>query len=334
MISSWSIWLEFGVCLVVITLAGSKLSRYGDEISTKSRFSGSWVGILFLAGITSLPELITGLSAAALAELPDIASGTIFGSCVFNLFILALIDLFSNRERSFGPSGRPLQMSAVGGALLIVIAALGLLPVGSWMPSLFHIGLTTPVIVLVYFLLMRKISSLDDEEESDLPAPAGGSSGLTAVWVRFSLAGSAVVAVALWLPFVAERIGDSMSWNQTFVGNLFVALATSLPEVVVTVAAARIGAHDMALGNVLGSNLFNVLVLAIDDLAYSKGILLADSSPFHLFSAGAALLMTLLMIHGLRHGVRKSFIPRLSWISLMLLAFYLANSILLFRSQG
>ena len=87
------VWLKFLLCFVIILVAGTKLARYGDVIAEKTGLGGIWIGLVILAGVTSAPELATGVSSAALVKLPDLALGTLLGSCLFNLVILALLDI-------------------------------------------------------------------------------------------------------------------------------------------------------------------------------------------------------------------------------------------------
>ncbi len=329
------VWLEFGVCLFLIAVAGSRLSRYGDVIAEKTGLSGTWIGIVMLATVTSLPELVTGLSAVLLAEAPDIAVGSIFGSCVFNLSIIVLIDLAMRRDSVYERTSNGLIVSAAYGLILIGFAAMALLLEGpnGWLPSFGHVGITTPVIIIIYFLAMRSIFRFESEAQIDLEAPLEESyahlSLGQAAW-RYTAASAVVVGVGIYLPLVGSRLGDIMGWQDTFVGNLFIALATSLPEMVVTVAAARLGAFDMAVGNLFGSNLFNILILAINDLAYMPGSLMVAASDDHLISAMSAMLMTGLAVVGIFLSVKKR--PLLiGWVSIFLLLAYLVNSIILFR---
>jgi cation:H+ antiporter len=139
-----------------------------------------------------------------------------------------------------------------------------------------------------------------------------------------------IVAAGLWLPFVGKQMSQAMGWHSSFVGTLFVAFATSIPELVVTVAAVRIGALDMAVGNVLGSNLFDVLVVAIDDLAFVDGPLLGQVSEVHVATAVTAMMMSGIVIVGLLYRPRSRVLGTVGWVSLLLLALYALNSYVLF----
>ena len=91
-------WLQFGICALLIAFAGMKLSHYGNVIADQTGWSGSWVGLFLLATVTSLPELATGVSSVTLANQPDIAVGNVLGSCMFNLSMLALVDLLYRQD--------------------------------------------------------------------------------------------------------------------------------------------------------------------------------------------------------------------------------------------
>jgi cation:H+ antiporter len=121
-----------------------------------------------------------------------------------------------------------------------------------------------------------------------------------------------------------------MGWNNTSVGTLFVAAATALPELVVTVAALRLGATDMAIANLLGSNLFNVAILALDDLAFLRGPLLSGVSQTHPISAGCAVAMAGIVIFGLLYRPRTRLLRSVGWVSLGLFTVCLLNSYLLY----
>ena len=110
-----------------------------------------------------------------------------------------------------------------------------------------------------------------------------------------------------------------MGWSRSFVGTLFMAFVTTLPEIAVTLSAVRPRALDMAIGNLLGSNLFNVTVLAIDDIFYARGPLLADVSPVHAGTAVPATVMTGRVMIGLVMRPQGHALRFLNWISVELL---------------
>jgi cation:H+ antiporter len=328
------IWLSLAACLTVIGVAGVRLSRYGDIIAEKSGLSRGWVGLILLATVTSLPEMVTGLSAVTIAKAPDIAVGDILGSCVFNLLIIVLLDFLYRKESVYTRARQGNVLSAGYGIALIGFAGFNLLLYRDVaFPSIGHVGLYTPVILLLYLLAMRSLYRYEQaqvseyvEERADLYPDMSLKQAIRG----YVMAAVAVVAAGIWLPFIATDLAEVMAWEQSFVGTLFVAAITSAPEVVVTVAALRMGAVDLAIGNLFGSNLFNIVLLAIDDLAYLPGPLFADVSISHAASAFSAMMMSGLAVVGLVLRPQSRVLRSVSWISVLLLVVYLLNTLFLY----
>lgn len=328
------IWLALAVCLVVIGAAGVQLSRYGDIIAEKSGLSRGWVGMILLASVTSLPELVTGLSAVTVANVPDIAVGNILGACVFNLGFIVALDFLHRKESIYTRARQGNVLAAGYGVVLIGFAGFNLLLYrDAAMPALGHVGLYSPVILVFYFLAMRSLYRYEQAQLSDyVDERAERHAGVTLRQaVRgYVLAALAVVAAGIWLPHIAGDLAAVMGWKQSFVGTFFVAAVTTTPEMVVTLAALRLGAIDLAIGNLFGSNLFNIAILAIDDLAYLPGPLLADVSIAHAASAFSAMMMSGLAVVGLVLRPSSRVLRTVTWVSLFLLAIYLVNILFLY----
>jgi len=308
-------WVLFAIAAAVIVAAGVQLARYGDVIGEKSGLGRSWIGVVLLAATTSLPELFTGFGATALAPLPDIAVGDVLGSCMFNLLVLSLMDAIQpERLSARAHQGHAL---AIGfGLVLMAVAGIGLAGAAHW-PAVGWVGLYSPVLIALYFVAMRvmftherKRRATDGRAETANPANARVS--LRSALVRYGVAAVFVVGAALYLPVLGASLAQETGLGEAFVGSLFIALTTSLPEIVVSVAAVRMGALDLGIGNVLGSNLFNLLVLGLDDIFYRPGPLLDAVDPSHLIVALAVVLMNALFLIGLTQQVlTKRF--RVAW---------------------
>jgi cation:H+ antiporter len=328
------VWFEFAVCALLIGMAGVTLSRYADIISDKTGFSRGWIGLILLATVTSLPELIAGISAVTLADVPNIAVGEIFGSCVFNLLILVVLDFMLREESVYRRASQGHLLSAGFGVVLIGFAGLNVLLADRTSTyAIWGIGPYTPVIVLLYLIAMRSIFFYERAQIEDFAEEIAdrhpGISLRTAI-IRYCLAAAVVVGAGLALPFIAADMAKVMGWQNSFVGTLFVAGVTSLPELVVTIAALRIGALDMAISNLLGSNLFNIAILAVIDILYRKGPLLAHVAMVHAMSAMSAVVMTGVIIIGLVYRPRIRLFMGVGWISLGLVTFYLLNSYVIY----
>ena len=323
--------VEFILCAVFIVVAGVHLSRYGDVIAVKTGIGRTWMGVLVMAAVTSLPELITGASSIVIFDVADIAAGDAIGSCMFNLLILAFLDV-----RDPAPLAARVHqghvLSAAFGIVLLGLALMAMLA-GSRAPAIGWVGVHSLLFLTVYVFAMRTIFVFERTRVSAMVEQLTGDIEykefpLKRAIGRYVAAAAVLVTAAAYLPGVAERFAAATGLGQSFVGSLFVAASTSMPEVVVSVAAARIGALDMAVGNLFGSNLFNLAVLGFDDVLYTGGSVLADVEPIHLVSLTAAIVMTAIAIIGLTYRAsQKRF--RLSWDAFAIAATYALGVILL-----
>ncbi|MBI4754548.1 MAG: sodium:calcium antiporter [Betaproteobacteria bacterium] len=333
--SAPAVWLAFAACAAVIGAAGHRLSLYGDVIAEKSGLGRTWIGLILLGCVTSLPELATGISSVTAAGVPDIAVGDVLGSCVFNLLLVVLVDFLHREGSVYTRASHGHILAAAFGTLLIGLSAfaivLGGMP-GAW--RIGHLGWTTPVFVLLYGLAMRIVFVF---EQRQLAAAAGEMAerypavGLRRAVVGYAVAAGVVVGAGVLLPFIGARLAVVMGWEQSFVGTILVAFATSIPELAVTVGALRIGAFDMAIGNLLGSNLFDILVLAVDDVFYLDGPILSAVSKSHVATAVSAMMMNAAAIIGLLYRPPGKILGAVAWVSVLMAAIYVVNAWVLFR---
>lgn len=334
------VWLQFIACAALIGAAGFQLSRYGDAIARHTGLSGSWIGLTLVASVTSLPELATGITSVTIAQAPNLAVGNALGSCVLNLAFLVLIDLIYRREPVWSRASKGHVLAAAFGVVLLGFLLMGLL-IGQLSPPsgaaaatrapLWSVGLMTPIVLVLYLIAMRTLFAYErSHPDTSAAEDAPPALPLRQALVRFALAASVVVGAGLWLPFAAVDLANTMGWNRSFVGSLFVAVATTLPELPVTLSALRLGALDMAIGNLLGSNLFNVTIVAVDDFFYRPGVLLSDVSLVHAVTASSAIVMTGLALVGLFFRPRGRVLRAVGAVSLGLAAVYLLNTYVVF----
>jgi cation:H+ antiporter len=322
------LWLAFIICTAAIIYSGSRLSRYGDIIAEKTGLGRTWVGFIMLASITSLPELITGISAVTISNVPDIAIGDVLGSCVFNMLIYASLDI---TYRSKPLSTRAHQgniLSAGFGILLLSFVAFSLV-LEKQIGSLGWIGLYSFIIMVMYFTAIRMVFFYEKRHLSlsvkdravelrykDVP--------LKTAMIHYSINGFIIIIAAVFLPKIGEGLALSTGLGNTFVGNIFIALSTSLPEIVVSISAIKMGAVDLAIGNLFGSNIFNLLILAIDDVLYIQGPILSFVDANHIISALSAITMTAIAIIGLTYRASKKPLF-LAWDSICIILIYIIN---------
>ena len=303
-------------------------------IAEKTGLSGSWIGLVLLASVTSLPELVIGASSVTIVDAPDIAVGDALGSCVFNLVILVVLDFLQRGESVYRRARIGHVLSAGFGTVLIGFVGMSLLLHGRGLGiAVGHVGIYTPVILILYALAMRTLFRYERthrEEFAEESAERYPKMTLRTALLRYAAGGVVIVGAGTWLPFVAGDLAEAMGWRTSFVGTLFVAAVTSLPELVVTVSALRIGALDMAIANLLGSNLFDMAVIAIDDILFVNGPILARVSPIHAVSAMSAVVMTGIAVVGLLYRPQVRVFRAVGWVSLGLFIMYLLNSYVLY----
>jgi cation:H+ antiporter len=212
------------------------------------------------------------------------------------------------------------------GIVVIGIAGMGL-AAGNHLPSLGWIGVYSPALIALYFVGMRVIFTHEQnrrarevQEVAEELRYENISLGKAAA--HYTAAGALVIAAALWLPRLGAELARQTGLGEAFVGSLFIALTTTLPEIVVSLAAVRIGAIDLGVGNILGSNLFNLLILGLNDVWFRQGPLLAHVDPSHSVAVLAIIVMNGLFLIGLTYRVlTKRF--AVAWDTAAIAAVYL-----------
>lgn len=305
--------VQFAVCAAVIIVAGTFLTRCADALADLTGLGRLLVGSILLAATTSLPEMTVDISAVRMG-LPDMAVGDLMGSSLFNLLILAVIDMLHHSSgRLLSRASAAHALSAIVSIALTALAVAGIL-LGqrgmSW--TLLGIDLTSLAILLVYILGVRLL--FYDQRVAAGSHPAGPQDVLMPPGKRTTLgrasAGFAVAAVAVLLagPYMAEAAGklaDLSGLGGTFVGTTLVAFSTSLPELVASLTAVRMGAFDLAAGNVFGSNAFNMVLLIPLDAVYQQGSLMSAVSPNHALTGLATIIVTCVAVAGQLYSVER-----------------------------
>ena len=330
-------WIEFIICASLIVYSGSRLSKYGDIIAEKTGLGRTWIGFILLASVTSLPELITGISSVTFAGLPDIAVGGVVGSCVFNMVILAMLDAMYRPMPLSTKAHQGNILAAAFGTLLLSLVA-GSLIVGNNLHAYGWIGPYSLVFVVIYLIAIKLILTYEKKryaafmKERLEAVPMYKDLSKRNAFINFGINALVVIIAAVFLPKIGEGIAADTGLGQTFVGNIFIAIATSLPEIVVSVAAVRIDAVDMAIGNLFGSNIFNIFILAIDDMFFLKGPILSYVDANHIIPTISAITMTTIAIIGLvyRAGKKPLF---LAWDSIGIVIVFLLNMMLLYMMR-
>ena len=328
------VWLEFLAAAALITFASMQLSKYGDVISLRTNLGGLFAGTLLLATATSLPELLTTISAVR-SGVPDLAAGNLFGSNMFNIMLLAILDLAHNNRHI---SRKNAEKHALSGSLTVMMISLALFFIIANLSSQirlgnFVVGVDGLVMIIAYFLVMsllRKQSrqSVMKVKAEDIPEDVPS---LRTALIWFAAAVVGLVIVTPWMVDASTRIAEITGLGATFIGSTLVAVVTSLPEMVTTISAARIGADDMAIGNLFGSNMFNMFSIGIADLFLLKGRFFAVIDPSFLLIGSIGLLMTVFaLIATLARLERKIWFLEID-SGILILAYFGGMAFLYFR---
>ena len=328
--------LGFAACAAVIIYSGTKLSYYGDKISDLTGMGKAWVGLILMASVTSLPELITGISSVAIVKAPDLAAGDIFGSCVFNLLILSLLDA-RNKKPLFSSVKSSHIVAAIFGIILLTVAGMAIY-LADEIPSLLWMSSFTFILFAIYLIAVWGIfkyehAALIESPPTIVEHSASRAAELKKAIGAYALNALIVIGAAVFLPYFGEHIAAHTGLGNTFFGTLFIAAATSLPELVVSLAALRIGALDMAVGNLLGSNVFNMFILGIDDVFYREGSLFKSISSSHLLSVFITIIMTAVVGLCLLFRPKKKQLWLLSLDTFIILLLYVSLIIYLFMNN-
>ena len=311
-------WLTFFFSAAVVVAAGSQLARHGDHIAKETGIGGLWIGVVLIASATSLPEIVTDVTAAWI-EKPDLAAGDLFGSSMTNMMVLAVIDLL-HRQRRVWQSASQGHTLVAGLAIVLTSVADALINADlGW--SIGHVGVDTIGLALLYVLGARVVfrqqylearlriageatqraSTGKDPVPPGLRLPSRGS------LLGLAAAAGFILVAAPFLATSAADISEITGLQESFVGVTFLAITTSLPELATAIAAVRLGSYDLAVGNLFGSNAFNVLVFLFADIAYRPGPLFSDVADAQVLAALMAILLTATGMMGIIYRAERRF---------------------------
>lgn len=320
--------LEFCVLAAIIIAAGTILTRCADAFAEITGAGRLLVGSVLLAGATSLPELTVDLSAIRL-DLPNLAVGDLIGSSLMNLLILAVMDLSHHaRGKMLSRAAAAHALSGTLGIALTALVGVGIL-IAPRFPNtlLFGVHATVWALAIGYCLGVRLVY-LDQRVAARQAVDEGGAekcphsrSELGRYIAGFAAAAAVIFLIGPRLADTAGEIAERTGLGNSFVGTTFVALSTSLPELVASITAVRMGAFDLVVGNVFGSNAFNMLLFLPLDLAY-PGTLFAVADSAHVISVLTVVVCTSIVIMGQLYlpDSRRRFIEPDAWLVISLIS--------------
>ena len=313
----------FGAMSAIIIGAGVLLAKSGDRIADITGLGGLLIGMVLVAAATSLPEIAVAVSAVVTEDSPNLAIGNLFGSNMANMALLAIVDI-AWRGKVWQRVGSGHARTAAVGIALTAIAVLAVLrPIEL---AIGWVGIESIIIFVGFVSLIAwthrsstpavptgEVSheqvSAEQAEHEHLSGAEATSRRAILHSIRWDLAkfGVAALIILLSAPILVDAAGGiarEAAIGESFVGASFLAFSTSLPELATAVAAVRIGAFDLAVGSLLGSNAFNMAIIFIVDLFYVDGPILAAVDPIQAFVGVSAILLMAIVLAGIIHGAK------------------------------
>lgn len=319
------LWVQFILLGCVIFFSARGLVHASGKIAAKRGWADLWAGFLLLSLATTLPELFASISAAAVFDAPDLSFGNLFGSIIFNLFMIAVLDIIHGPGPILREADNRLIILGGAGTALAAAAAAGIL---SGISPSSYVSPFSILILLGYLLASRLVYSSGAGQGSP-PAGKSPAEAERKYWLQYGIYAFLILIASLLIVRTVDGIAGASGLGRTFSGTLFLAAATSLPEASATVAAVRKGAYNMAMGNILGANMLNLAIIFFADAFYLKGNIFAAVSLNHAITALIGILMTGVIIVGIIYRSRRSF-GFLGWDAVIIAVSYFAGSYMLY----
>lgn len=338
---TWALFAEFALAALIIVLSGRRFVLLADKLADRLNLSGGWIGIVLLASVTSLPELITSATAVSIHNV-DLAFGGILGSCCLNITIIVLLNWRMKGGSVLSNVSPSHVLSSSFSLLLIGIALIGIVCMNKFgsMPDVAWYGewVWSGLIVVTYLGCIKMIHRFDKKTNHKEHKEKLGNN--TGIYIQIALLAAVIVGTSWWLTQLCDTLTTheikmiGRPLGATFVGAVFLALVTSLPEITTSFEAVRLGNLDMALGNIFGSNMFNIFVIpVIKVVSFVQGDSLLmqanwTSGAQNLITGLLAMLLTAIAIGGLAYKSRRR-IYGFGFDSLMIAIVYIGGMLLL-----
>ena len=304
----------FAFSAAVIAVAGSRLSHLADRLADRTRLGEAMAGAVLLGATTSIPGTVTSVVAASSGNV-DLAASNALGGIAAQTAFLAIADMAYRRANLEHAAASVANLTQA--TLLILMLAIPLVAAHTPATTVLGVHPATVALLVAYVAGLRMAGrdrdnpmwqpTLTSKTRRDQPEDEHDTRPLWQLFAAFMALAAVIGAAGFAVARSGIVIADETGVGETVVGTLFTAVATSLPELVTTVAAVRHGALQLAVGGIIGGNVFDVLFLSAADVAYRDGSIYHAIDQASLFWALVGLLMTAVLLLGLirreEHGV-------------------------------
>jgi len=342
-VTSFLLICEFILCSAFVIVFGVFVAKYGDQIAEEYNLSRAWLGFIVIAAITSAPELVSSIGSITLLRAPNLAFGNIFGSNIFNLMIICVLEAISDNSTYILSLGHYKHvLPAFFGILIMLIAIVGIAFIDVIADTYYYIF---SILIGLTYLFAIYITYKSESKNKGV-AQVRGAHNVKSLLLKFSMNGFFIIICGLWLIQLADIVAihpfyfgaEKVIFGQSFVGTILLAFVTSLPELVISIVSIRIGALDMAIGNIFGSNLFNVFFITFLEVIYLikyKTYIFYDVSRIHIYSALLAIALTATTIiatlaYSIKRGSKKTIF---GWDTIAMMIIFVLGMIALYRMR-
>lgn len=272
-----ALYLALAFLIVFLSI---KLSKYVDMLDKTTKLSGALIGGVFLAAVTSLPELFTSISAVLFLGQSELVLGNVMGSDIFNMAVLGVLLIIFIKSFSKKNLNKSLIWTSIFLVLLYGFASYAALC--KYQLLMWGINVISIVIITIYAVSVKFISE-ETEKEEDVTVPLSKKQ----IIARFILCSVLLVATSIGITYLSDSLAETLHLGKTLAGAILLGVATSLPEVVSTISLMKMGNFDAGVSNILGSNTFNFLILSLADfMNYKAPIYINNSQSKYLLLGG------------------------------------------------
>ncbi len=306
----YMIYLIYLALAIAVVLLSIKASVYVDLLDKNTKLSGAFIGGVLLSAVTSLPELLTSLSSTVWLKNPGLSLGNILGSNLFNMTIIAMLIILWTSNFKKSNISKSHSYTAWVTLAIYVAVALNMLNIVNF--EVVTISITSIIILVLYTLGVKTMSNDDSGTADEFKDETAVTTllSLKQIIIRFILVSIGLVISSILITYVTDIIAARLNLGASLAGALLLGIATSLPELTSCVSLVKIGNFNVSVGNIVGSNLFNFLIIFISDVLFIGGTVydFVESQTRNLVIFGIISTILMLTVLKIKDKVKNKYI--------------------------
>ena len=284
--------LIYAVLASLVVFLSIKLSDYVDLLDKKTKVSGALLGGILLAGVTSLPELFTSLTGTLIVGDNKLVLGNIMGSDFFDITIFGVVYFLFFKKFTQGKVGKQHYLTCFFTALMLIVVTVAafVFNKNGWL-----LGWFNPMSFLIIIIYVLSVIFTPKTEEKEEPKEEINCKwSVKQIWILLAVFSLILIGASIGVTIVTEQIVNGFNIGHTFGGSLFLGVATSLPEVTATISLCKKKNFDAAYGDILGSCVFNIIILAFADaISFKAGPLYVINNDSFMLIIGTMITLAL-----------------------------------------